>query len=320
MANPQYGQLVASTFEKVITSKPIDQLFDEFWFFKYMTEKNGGLKTIDGGREIEVSVEYAVNPNFRSVTDNETLDTSRVDFLDAATYDWKIHAGTVVWDEMEMFKASGDSKKLDLLAAKIDNAIKSHKEDISDALVGATSGNNVSGLQTLVPDTATSGSPGGISKSTYSWWRCNSADGGKTTTAFDNLRSAMRSMYNDCSQGMNGNHPTVIASGLTPFEGYEGLLIANERFTSKDKGEGGFKNGTLKFKGTDIGYDERLLDDNMYFLNPDGLKLCVGKNHWMKMGKDIEAINQFSYVRKFHSFLQLILTQPRLLGVLYDID
>jgi hypothetical protein len=320
MPNPQYGQLVASAFENVATKKPIDQIFVDFWFFRYFTEKSGGLKTMDGGRNVEFSVEYAVNPNFRSVTDQETLDTSRVDFIDAATYEWKIHAGTVVYDEMELFKASGDSAKLDLLAAKIQNAINSHKEDISDSIVAATSGNNVSGLQTLIPDTATSGSPGGISKTTYSWWRSTSASGAQTSTAFDNLRARMRTTYNACSKGYNGNHPKVGVSGLAPFAGYESLLVANERFTSKDQGDGGFKNGTLKFKGMDLGYDERVADTRMYFLNPDGLKLVVGKGHWMKMGKDIEAINQFSYVRKFHSFLQLCVTEPRLLGVIHSIS
>lgn len=311
------GQLISTAFENVVTNAPIDQYFDEFWIFKYFTEKNGGLKYIDGGRNIVASVSYAVNPNFRSITQNETVDTSRVDFIDEAEYDWTIHAGSVVWDELELFKASGKSAKLDLLEAKIKNAIDSHKEDISLALVAATSGNNVSGLQTLVPDTATSGSPGGISKSTYSWWRSNSVSGAGTN--FDVLRARMRSTYNACSAGFGGDHPTVGASGLAAFEGYESLLTPNERFTDKSAGDAGFKNGTLKFKGMELGYDERIAGTRMYMLNPDGIKLAVGKGHWMKMGKEIESINQFTKVKKFHSFLQLYLTEPRRLGVIHSI-
>ena len=320
MADVNNGQLVATAFENVVTNSPIDQYFDGFWLFNYFTEKNGGLKHIDGGRNIVVSVEYAVNPNFRSITQNETVDTSRVDFLDEAEFDWTIHAGSVVWDEMELFKASGQSAKLDLLEAKIKNGINSHKEDLSLALVASTSGNNVSGLQTLVPDTATSGSPGGISKTTYSWWRSNSVSGALSATAFDTLRARMRSTYNNCSQGFSGNHPKVIVSGQTPFEGYESLLTPNERFNDKSSGDAGFKNGTLKFKGVDIGYDDRIASTRMYMLNPDGIKLAVGKGHWMKMGKEIESINQFTKVRKVHSFVQLYLTQPRLLGVIHTIS
>lgn len=319
MPDPNNGQLIATAWENYVTGKAVDQLFPEFWMLKYLTEKNGGLKTIDGGRTINAQVSYAVNPNFASITQNDVVPTSRVDFIDEAEYDWTIHAGSVVWDEMELFKASGKGAKLDLLAAKVENAVMSHKQDISTALMGATSGNNVSGLQTLIPTTATSGSPGGISKNTYSWWRSYSVSGAQTAAAFDNLRARMRTAFNTTSVGFGGNHPKVIATTQTVFEGYEQGLVANERFTDKSSGDGGFKNGTLKFKGVDIGYDTGILSGAMYFLNPEGIKLAVGKGHWMKMSQEIESINQFTKVKKVHSFVQLYLTQPRLLGVIHSI-
>jgi len=319
MADPNNGQLISTAWENYVGTKPVDQLFPEFWMFKYFTEKNGGLKTLDGGRTINTPVSYAVNPNFRAITQNETVDTSRVDFIDEAEYEWTIHAGSVVYDEMELFKASGKSAKLDLLAAKVENGIQSHKQDLSTALMAATTGNNVSGIQTLIPTTATSGSPGGISKNTYTWWRSYSVSGAQTTTAFDNLRARMKTAFNSTSVGFGGNHPKAIATTQTVFEGFEGLLTPNERFNDKSSGDAGFKNGTLKFKGVDIGYDGGILSGAMYFLNPDGIKLAVGKGHWMKMSKEIEAINQFTKVKKFHSFLQLYLTEPRLLGVIHSI-
>lgn len=319
MADPNNGQLISTAWENYVSNKAVDQIFPEFWMLKYFTEKNGGLKTLDGGRTINAPVSYAVNPNFRSITANETVDTSRVDFIDEAEYEWTIHAGSVVYDEMELFKASGSSAKLDLLATKIENGISSHKQDISTALMGATSGNNVSGIQTLIPTTATSGSPGGISKNTYSWWRSYSVSGAQTSSAFDNLRARMKTAFNTCSVGFGGRHPKVIATTQTVYEGYEGLLTVNERFTDKSSGDAGFKNGTLKFKGVDVGFDTGILSGAMYFLNPEGIKLAVGKGHWMKMGKEIESINQFTKVKKFHSFLQLYLTEPRLLGVIHSI-
>jgi len=323
MADPQWGQRVASSFENVITSKPIDQLFKEFWLFNYFTKKNGGMLTLDGGRNIEVTLDYKVNPNFTSTSESETLTVSGVDTVDAATFTWKAHTGSITWNEMELFQCSGESAKYDYLANKITNAVNSHKDDISDALVADGTGNSskdMNGLQLLVADSPSSGTPGGINRATYTWWRNQAVSGAQTSTAFDNLRARMRSQYNDCSKGFNGNHPKVIASGLDAFQGYESLLVANERFTSKDNGDGGFKNGTLKFKGADIGYDEKISDARMYLLNPDGLKLVVGKGHYMKMGKEIESINQLSFVRKFHTFLQLVLKEPRLLGVIHSIS
>ena len=56
MADPNNGQLVSTAFENVISNKPVDQYFKEFWMLKYLTEKNGGLKTVDGGRTIVTPV------------------------------------------------------------------------------------------------------------------------------------------------------------------------------------------------------------------------------------------------------------------------
>lgn len=324
MAVPQYGQAVASAFENVITSKPVDQIFDEHWLFQHFTKGNGGLKYLDGGRNIEVTLDYLVNPSFKSYSDMETLDTNRVDTVDAATFEWKEHGGTIVWSEIELFKNSGESAKYDYLANKVDNAIKSHKENISLALVGDGTGNsskNINGLQNLIPDTATNYSPGGISRTTYSWWRANSTSGANGGgSAFVNLRASLRTIYNDCSQGFGGNHPKLVVFGPAAYEGYESILVANERIMTKDSGDAGFKNGTLTFKGAKTGYDERISDARAYFLNPDGIKLVVGKGHFMKMGKEIESINQLSFVRKFHTICQLIVTQPRLLGVVHSIS
>jgi hypothetical protein len=320
MAEPQYGQLVATTFEKVINRKPIDQVFDEHWIFNHFTKGNGGRMDLDGGRRIDVTLDYLVNPSFRAVNDMEQLDTTRVDTVDAASYEWREHAGSIVWSDRELFMCSGESAKIDLLANKINNAINSHKEDISLALVAATSGKNVNGLQTLVADSPGSGSPGGINRGTFGWWRNFQVSGAATSTPFDNLRARYRTTYNATSKGHGGNHPKVIVSGLAPFAGYESLLVVNERFTSKNEGDGGFKNGALKYKGATMGYDERIADTRTYFLNPDGIKLVVGKGHFMKQGKEIESINSNARVKKFHSYLQFILTEPRLLGVVTAIS
>jgi hypothetical protein len=63
--------------------------------------------------------------------------------------------------------------------------------------------------------------------------RNQQTSGAQTTTAFDNLRAAMRSIYNLCSNGITDQHPSFGVTTRTVFEGFEGLLLANERFTDK---------------------------------------------------------------------------------------
>lgn len=321
MADPNIGQLLASTWNRVITDKPEDNIFGDVWLFNRLTTKNGGLLKLDGGAEIEVTLEYAVNTTFKSYSDMEALDVYKVDTFDAAQYDWKEHAGTVVTSLIEVFKNSGKAKKFDILEAKIQNAIKSAKTDINEMLFADGTGNSSKdfhGLQQLVPDVATSGTVGSIDRATFTWWRTNQAtDGG---ASFSTLRASFREMYNDCSDGAFSSHPTFAVMDQAVFEGYEGLLTANERFTSKESGEGAFKNEILKFKGAKLAYDvEMAASARAYFLNEDAIKLVFAKGIMLKLGEAIEPANQTVDVRKVVTIGNMIVKQSRRLGVITSI-
>lgn len=321
MADPNIGQLLASTWNRVVTDKPEDNIFADLWLFNRLTTKNGGMVKLDGGAQIEVTLEYATNTTFKSYSDMEALDVYKVDTFDAAQYDWKEHAGTIVTSLIEIFKNSGKAKKFDILEAKISNALKSAKSDLNTMLFGDGTGNGGKdwhGLQQLVPDVATSGTVGGINRATFTFWRTNQkTDGG---TAFSELRANMRTMYNDCSDGAFSSHPTFAVTDQTVFEGYEGLLTANERFTSKAEGEGAFKNEVIKYKGLKLAYDDVMAASaRMYFLNEDAIKLYVAKGIFLKLGEPVEPANQTIDVRKVISVGNLCVKQSRRLGVITSI-
>jgi hypothetical protein len=319
MANPNIGQLLASTWNRVVTDKPEDQIFRDVWLFNRLTTKNGGLVKLDGGAQIEVSLEYAVNSTFKSYSDMGALDVYKVDTFDAAQYNWKEHAGTVVTSLIEIFKNSGKAKKFDILEAKINNAILSAKRSINAMLFAASPGSDDwHSLPELVPDTATSGTVGTINRATFTWWRTNSInDGG---SSFSTLRANMRTMYNSCSDGAFAAHPTFGVADQTVFEGYEGRLTANERFTSKAEGEGGFKNEVLKHKGMLLAFDPEMSGTaRMYFLNETAIKIYAAQGIFLKLGEPIEPANQTIDVRKVVTIGNLVVKQSRRLGVIYSI-
>jgi hypothetical protein len=160
---------------------------------------------------------------------------------------------------------------------------------------------------------------GGINRANFSFWRNKSAAGTQSAAAYDNLRASMRSVYNQCSNGIAGDHPSFAVTTRTVFEGFEGLLLANERFTSKDSGEGAFKNEVLKFKGCELAYDDDCLAAALYFLNPKYIKFCTQKGRWMKMFSDVEPANQLLRVFKTATIGNLITTNPRMLGIVHTI-
>ena len=100
MADPDVGQLVASTWEAKVGTKPEDNIHYAHWFLENL-RGGKGFKSQDGGRLIEVSLEYAVNTTFKSYSDLETLDSTRIDIFDAAQFNWKEVAGTVVISDKE---------------------------------------------------------------------------------------------------------------------------------------------------------------------------------------------------------------------------
>jgi hypothetical protein len=320
MAVPNIGQVVAAAFNRVVTDKPEDQIFGDLWLWDQFTSKNGGLKKVPGGNQIEVTIEYGKNTTFKSHSDMETLPVQRIDVFDAAQYDWREHSGTITYSILQKFKASGDTAKFDLIAGLIDNALNSHKDDIDTAMYGDGTGNDskdMLGLKALIPAVIDSGVLGGINRATFSFWRSNqSADGGSSGST---LRASMRTMYNDCSNGIGGAHPTVGVSDQASFELYESLLTTNERFTSKGEGDGGFKNEVLKFKGMKLAYTDKVTAGYMYFMSPKFMGIYVAQGVFVQLGEELEPINQHIRVRKIHTIIQMVAKQPRRLGVVTSI-
>lgn len=321
MANPNDGQTIAASWNALVTAKPEDNIFADYWILNRL--KNGeAFKSVDGGDVVTGSLEYAQNGTVTWYSDTETISTSRQDTFDRFEFTWKEAAGTVVQSELENAINQGSAQKFDLLDAKMRN-LKRSLDDLMNAGLhsdgSGTSGKQMLGLQALVSATPTTGTVGAINRANFSFWRNQQASGAKTTSAFDNLRATMRSVYNLCSNGIAGDHPTFGVTTRTVFEGFEGLLLANERFTSKDDPDGGFKNEQVKFKGMSLAYDDDCLSGACYFLNPAYLKLAYAKGHWYKGSPAVEPSNQTIQVFKVHTISALITSNARMLGVVSSI-
>ena len=188
------GEITSTVWEKRIGKKPTDNIFTSRAFF-YSMGRKGFKEEADGGRVFEYGVEFAENTNFHSYGEMDELDTSRIQVFDAARYDQKICAGTVVFSELELLRARDG--KIDLMAEKMDNGRDSHIADMNRQLLGsASTGTDINGVQVIISSTPTTGSVGGINRATYSFWRNRQNSGAQSVSAFDNLRSALTTTYN----------------------------------------------------------------------------------------------------------------------------
>jgi hypothetical protein len=323
MADPQLGQVAASVWESKIGKKPTDNIFTSRALF-FAFGEDGFKEEVDGGRLFERSVEYAENTTHAMQGEMDTIDTTRIDVFDAARFNQKIAAGSVVYSELEKLRAQAGAQKFDLLAAKLSNSKNSHIALLNRQCWGTgLGGNDLDGLQKLISTTPTTGTVGGINAANFSFWRNRQTSGASTATAFDNVRAAYTTIHNLCSLGGVDKKPTAIISGRAEFEGFESTMTQLARYDKADRKGGAdpaFLNEAFFFKGVPYFYDEDAPSGNAYFLNKEFLKFNYLAGGWMKMYPAVDPANQLSNVHKLATFGNLTVSARRHLGVVSAIS
>jgi len=324
MADPNVGQRVAAQFQAVIGDKPEDNIFKEFSLLALLEKNSPAPKS--GGRSAIGTIAYAVNTTVKAMSDTEALEVTRVDVFDEAEYTWKEYGGVFVISTFEEAINRGATQKIDLLAGKAENLRLSMRRQVNQDCFAAGAGfggKSLGGLQLLVPDDPTTGTRGGISAATYTFWRSQQATGTMTTNPYDNLRSSMRTINVACSTGQGNTQPTHFLTSGTTCNGYESLLIANERVVSKanSQANAGFDDDAFMFKTAKVVWDFECANSRMYALRfgQDGLRLAYQTGHWFKAYPAVDPANQLIDVVKVETICQLVTFNPRHLGVITSI-
>ena len=323
MADPQLGQVAASVWEAKIGKKPTDNIFTSRALF-YAFGEDGFKEEVDGGRLFERTVEYAENTTHAMQGELDTLDTTRIDVFDAARFNQKIAAGTVVYSELEKLRAQAANQKFDVLAAKLQNSKNSHIALLNRQLWGTGLGaNDLDGIQKIISITPTTGTVGGINAANFSFWRNRQTSGASSVTAYDNVQSAFRSIHNLCSLGGTDKAPTAIISDRASFEGFESTMTQLARYDRADRkksGDPAFLNDALQYKGKPYFYDEDAPAGEARFVNNEFLKFNYLAGGWMKMYPAVDPADQLSNVHKLATFGNLTCSARRHLGVVSAIS
>ena len=317
MPVPNDGQLVASAWEDYVKQDPTDNIFPRSWLLENLKEGQSFRK--GAGDPITGTIEYAVNTTVKAMSELETLDVTRVDVFDRYEYAWKFVGGDIVMSEFEKLVTEGAAGKFNLNAGKIDNLKKSFVKQINEDCFSdgtGTSGKQAGGLQLLVSTTPTTGTRGAISSASFSFWRSQQTSGAKTSTAYDNYKGSLRSIYNLCSNGPGQETPEYAVTTRTDFEGFESLSVQFERYnrtSSNDKLVTGYKGTQMMFKDIPIAFDAACPSGNTYILNRTNL--FIRWLTWMKAYPPQSPVNQFADVVKILTIYNMVTDNPRRLGV-----
>jgi hypothetical protein len=284
------SQLIVAGWQSLVTENPVDNIFDEYSELARL-EKGKSFLRRSGGTSLIGNVEYAVNTTVESISPYATLDVEPVDIFDQWEASWKQYAG---------------SKR------------KTLNEHIFGATAAAT---DVSGYQSLIPDSPSSGSKQGIANS-YTFWRSKQTSGAMGSSAHDNLRSSMRTMRGLVSKGQGVKFPTRWVTGEGTARAFEGLLVANERINDKkdSSANGSFTGRSFLFGDAPVEWDFDCADARMYALNNDDIKMAYQAGFWFKGYPAVNPANQLLNIFKTETICQLVVLAPRHLGVVTSIS
>jgi hypothetical protein len=316
------GQNLSAAWEAYVPSDPVDNIFLRHWLLEQL-RSNGSFEK-QNGVVIRANLEYALNPNVKFISELETVTVFRPDTFDNAEFPWKFIAGDVPMTDFERGITEGGAAKYNFEAAKLDNLKKTMEERTNTSLFSdgtGTSGKEFGGLQLLVANNPTVGSPGLINRSVYAFFRNQQIAGTKTTNPFDNLMVSVVNNYNSCSNGIGEENPTFAVTTQAIFEGYMSLLTPIQRLNREgpgDKGISGFKGQNIMLMDIPVGYDPVCPAGNWYTLNNRNLKFIYMQ--WLKGEPAVRPSDGFWDVFKVMTMGNLITDNPRRLGVVTAIN
>ena len=297
MASPNstFTELVSTTFRK--HSKDIkDNVSANNAIYAQLYGK-GNVRKEDGGLSIVAPLDYAENNTYQRYSGYDVLNVGASDVISAAEYQWRQIAINVVASGLELRTNSGDSRIINLVKARLKNAIRTFKNNFSaDIYSDGTLANQVNGLQALVADAGT-GTVGGIDSSTWTFWKnkVQSAaapiqGGGAIVPGATTMESLMLPLWLSLVRG--DDQPDLIVMDNNYFTFFEQSQTSIKRYTDETKANAGFV--SLKYKGADVIFDggSGIPANHAYFLNTDYLEVVVHKDADMTVMDEMKPYNQ----------------------------
>ena len=284
--------------------------------------KKGNVRREDGGLSIVTPLDYANNATYQRYSGFDLLNVGASETLSAGEFQWRQIAINVVASGLELRTNSGGSRIINLVKARMKNAMRTFKNNFSaDLYSDGTLPNQISGLQALVADTGT-GTVGGIDSSTWTFWqnKVQSAaaplqGGGAITPGPTTMESLMLPLWLEQSRG--DDQPDLIVASNDYFTFYEQSQTSIKRYTGDNgSADGGFQ--ALKYKGADVIFDggSGIPNAHMYFLNTDYIELVVHRDADMTTMDEMKPYNQDAAVVPILWMGNLVVGNRALQGVL----
>ena len=258
-ANSSYTDIIATTIQNR-SGELADNVTNNNALLRKVKAK-GNVRTFSGGNVIMEEVMYtdSATINANSYSGYEVINIAPNSPISSAEFSIKQYAGAVSMSGLEMLQNAGKEQIIDLMEGRVKVAETQLQNRMDYDLYQDGTGNaskNVTGLALAVPDDPTTGTYGGISRTTYNFWRSQYyrgvTDGGAAVSAA-NIQQYMTTLALRCVRG--SNKPDLWIGDATYFAFYVNSLQAIQRIqtTSGDGKAGAGFGPELAFYGGGMG-------------------------------------------------------------------
>lgn len=302
-----------AVLDHYVKNEPIDQIAVERVLLKELMANT--VEVPAAKQYIVEQLRYQYQSNFQWFNGAQQVTYNRRQTLSQAQYPWRsahdgysldedrlVQHGITVNDSGPGGKASDAEFEVltDLMKEQTEVLQLGWKERFSKYahLTGSQSIDAISGLDTLVSLTPTSGTVGGLNRANLIWWRNHAATGLTTTTTTGDILDKMEIAWRAATR--NGGAPNKIMVGSDFYDGFRNFML--KTYGRMDYGQVGFKRvaaGTeqMTFHGVAMEWCPEFSEiDSEFGGSPTWEKRCymvsIGKNIRLRPMKGQDRITR----------------------------
>ena len=258
-ANSSITDIIATTIQNR-SGELADDVTNNNALLKRLNAK-GNVRPFGGGNVILEEIMYSDSAtiNANSYSGFEVINITPNSPISAAQFSITQYAGAITMSGLEMLQNSSKEQIIDLLEGRQKVAEAQLKNRIDYDLYQDGTGNsskNLTGLAAAVPDTPTSGTYGGISRSSFAFWQSVSYSGvtnGGAAVSSANIQAYMTALAIRLVRG--SDKPDLWVGDNTYYQYYVNSMQAIQRVTSEGSGSAGAGFASLKFYGGGMAAD-----------------------------------------------------------------
>lgn len=324
-ANSSYADVLATTIES--RSRELADNVTNNNALLYKLRERGNVRPVSGGSVILEEIMYtdAATTNVNSYSGYEALNIQPNSPISAAQFNMKQYAAAVTISGLEMLQNSGRERMIDLMEARLKVAEAQLMNRIATDIYGDGTGNggkNIDGLALAVSN-STTGTYGGISRSTWSFWQNQifdfTTDGGGVVSA-TNIQNYLNRATALAIR--NADAPDLIVFDNVLWGYFTSSMQAIQRVTNEKLAGLGF--ASMKYYGGGVaadvvldggltGGDTHVPSTNGFLLNTKYLHFRPHRDrNFVPIGGERQSVNQDAIVKLIGWAGNLTCSSPRL--------